>query len=307
MDNLLLSEQTPNKMRYSRFLEPRELLSRALSDEVFVALREAVKSGLGAISLLEGNRVQLNYGTTRLAVLRFKNNESQLVFFRPKESKIIPSLSDLAALAKEVKPSYMVEGKWQDQLCRCGFLDVPSTSRRWLVIDREAVIGFPSATEKKAFWSSVRSDLEGHTEAFRQLHLNWCHFKVPGDECDLLALSDKCELACWEVKDGSNGALEWAPFQAWAYRKAFEKAAPYISNGIKEMVRQKVALGLLKEEVCDFLPEGDFRTIDAAVVVGNPKASRQKTDRLNESWKGVVPSVRVLEVVKSSNQLAELF
>lgn len=285
------------------------MLSRVASDEGFIAFRQFARSRGGSISILEGNCIQLYYGTTRLAELRYKKKETQRRLYWPEERITSgPTLASLIvrATAVEKRGDRLKEGKWQDHLLQGGTFRIANTNQLWLIIDREAVIGFDNDEGRKSFKNAVASELQRQVDAFHPAPPRWSKFKRPGDKCDLLVVSDAGELGCWEVKDGSNAALAWAPFQAWSYRKAFEMAVPFISEELKRMVRQKVELRLLGEEALSCLPRGAFLKVDAAVVVGNSRFSTRQTARLRESRSAVVPNVRVLELVEGSKRLSEL-
>ncbi|MDI1320094.1 MAG: hypothetical protein PSW75_07870, partial [bacterium] len=129
-------------------------------------------------------------------------------------------------------------------------------------------------------------------------------FKMPGDECDLLAISDKKELVCLEVKYGNNGSIEWSPYQAMAYRFAFANAAERISGDIKKMVRQKVALGLVSSSALDLLPDKAFTDIKAAVVIGRYEETKpSKRRNLQFTRRLADPDVQVLEYVSEDPHL----
>jgi hypothetical protein len=222
-------------------------------------------------------------------------------------AKLVSDLSERTKRGIKSRKRYLLEGRWQDKLSRECTFDIPSTNRSWLVIDREAVLAFDNKLKKKAFWDPISKRQRSDADTIRSKYSRWGEFSGTGDECDILALSDHGELACWEVKDCSNSDLEWAPLQARAYREAFEEAAPFISEGIKEMVRQKVFLGLLPQKARDYLPEGGFKEVYGTVIVGfgNSKHSEDKVRRLRVCGNEVGPSIRILRIDDDSNLLKE--
>jgi len=52
--------------------------------------------------------------------------------------------------------------------------------------------------------------------------------------------------------------IYWGPLQVSLYKNAFEKSLQYISKDIKDMVKQKIRLGLLPSEAAKRLPVENF-------------------------------------------------
>ena len=143
------------------------------------------------------------------------------------------------------------EGYWQNRLC-VDFGRHCTAAAPWLVIDRECVIGFGDGNEKRTFYEDK---LEAYTDIRDRLQekdkARWGKpaAKTLGDELDLLAIDSDGQLLAIELKHGSNpGGVYWGPLQVMAYQDAFAQVLPGVSKGIRDLVEQKIKLGLLPQE-----------------------------------------------------------
>ncbi|MDI1320095.1 MAG: hypothetical protein PSW75_07875, partial [bacterium] len=136
-------------------------------DSTFLAFRKAAKEGIGYVSLLENNSIQLNYGTTRIARTHFGMRKDTYTTFHPeKKCALGPNFEVLKTIANPEKlRKWLKEGKVQDELCCLGCLREPSAGRKWLIIDREAVIGFDGKPQKKKFWNSIKAQIQKAADA----------------------------------------------------------------------------------------------------------------------------------------------
>lgn len=177
------------------------------------------------------------------------------------------------------------EGWWQNRFC--ADLGRAWTGDQWLVIDREAVIGFEGvhrSKRKKKFYGDIiepfermKADLEAEDPA-RWGKPNSRSF---GDELDLLVLGPDGELVCVELKHGENpSGIYWGAFQAAIYREAFERARPHITADIELLVRQKIRLRLLPADAEQRL-QGSLR-VEAALVVCDPNPRSTCWEKLDE-------------------------
>jgi hypothetical protein len=106
-----------------------------------------------------------------------------------------------------------------------------------------------------------------------------------GNQCDFLAIGPSDELYCIELKHGSNtSGVYWGSLQVAVYATMFREALPSITDDIKAVVRQKVALGLLGKDAIDRLP-GDgktFRKVVPVLAIAEPNDKSACWGRLNE-------------------------
>lgn len=176
------------------------------------------------------------------------------------------------------------EGRWQNRLCiEWGPQATPDTE--FMIIDRECVIGFDTTPEKEAFYSSqnrpyleIRRQLQTDAkETFGQVRE-----KAFGDELDMLALDKQGNLVVIELKHGSyHTGIYWGPLQALTYRDAFRSTLSAITPGIKALVKQKVALGLLPESALSRLPDDFFTDVKAILAIAEPEHEHWCWERLS--------------------------
>jgi hypothetical protein len=186
----------------------------------------------------------------------------------------------LPTLAGKTEQSYyrnMKEGFWENRL---SYLYGRSwmSDQEWLILDRQAVIGFASESIRASFYQPV---LERHTLA-RQLLFDrqvptWSRPKSIGDELDLLAINRQREIVCIELKHKSNSDLHYGPFQAAIYRDAFMAAATSIAADLERLARQKIALGLLPAAAANLFPIAKpIKVGGILAVVGRPSTEVQR-------------------------------
>ncbi|MDD2899820.1 MAG: hypothetical protein PHI31_14040 [Desulfuromonadaceae bacterium] len=145
----------------------------------------------------------------------------------------------------------------------------------WLIIDREAVIGFNQTIEKKAseekteFYNAIKQVVESTKK--NQKFSAWGDLsKSFGDELDFLAIGREGQLLCIELKHGNNtSGIYWGPLQATVYQEAFEKKISEISKSILVMVQQKIELGLLPPAACERIPADGFKVVKGILAVAD--------------------------------------
>jgi hypothetical protein len=194
------------------------------------------------------------------------------------------------------------EGYWSSKLS----IDYGRNSApddKWLIIDREAVIGFNAADGKIAsklkeeFYSAIKQDVESIKK--NPKFSGWADLsKSFGDELDFLAIGRDGQLLCIELKHGDNtSGIYWGPLQAKVYQKAFEKKIADLSSKITEMVRQKVALGLLPPETSERIPADGFKVVKGILAVSDAKRKSdskcwQRANEVNSKLSSPVLMVR---------------
>lgn len=178
------------------------------------------------------------------------------------------------------------EGWWSNRLSLY-FGKNWNVQKEWLIIDREAVLGFKQGDKKAIFYEKMKEKYLGIRSKLRINAPNiWGKEDLKksfGDELDFLAIGPEKELLCIELKHGSNtSGIYWGPLQVSVYKDAFYGAVSAdssISSNIKSLVKQKVALGLLPKDALNLLPEGNFKKVKAIVAItgfNNKSCSWQK-------------------------------
>ena len=173
-----------------------------------------------------------------------------------------------------VNPDYygnLKEGYWSSKLS----IDYGRNWRpdmEWLIIDREAVLGFDNQPQKDAFYESYKKNAQLIKDEFQNKRPKEFGKETLtndfGDELDCLAIGLNKELVCIELKHGSNvSGIYWGPLQASVYCDAFSAQLDSISESIKTMVQQKIRLGLLPTEAKKRLPDGNFKVIQGFLAV----------------------------------------
>ena len=177
-----------------------------------------------------------------------------------------------------VKPKFYLnntsEGYWSSKLS----IDYGrnwTPDNEWLIIDREAVIGFNSIDKKIAsevkeeFYSAIKQEV-GRIKQYPDFS-GWADVsKSFGDELDCLAIGRDGQLLCIELKHGDNtSGIYWGPLQAKVYQKAFEEKIAELSKSIIEMVQQRIELGLLPPEAHERIPVGGFKAVRGILAVAD--------------------------------------
>jgi hypothetical protein len=291
--------------RYTRVLAPA--FARQLASEQLEWITTLHRAGIGKEpwaldpQFRERSTYSLYHGTTRLLDIKFKKgNGEELVFWAaqaygeagaPSASahaslmkswpiKDAAGLEDLCReyLAKAIdtadvsKYQNRKEGYWQNRLALCygGQWDL---KKDWLIFDREVALGYANEEESTKAFAPVREKYEKvikDLQAADPARFGTTDFKV-GNAIDLLALGPSNELVCIELKHGTNAAgVFWGAVQASAYRELLEPALPQVLEGIRRLVQQKVALGLLPPAALLWVPEEKFSGVQAALAVAEP-------------------------------------
>jgi len=148
--------------------------------------------------------------------------------------------------------------------------------KKWLIFDRESVLGFEDPAEKSDgdranFEKDVDCAVKTTKEDLAQ-NYEWAKdcSKPFGNELDFLAIGEDKQLVCIELKIAKNGdGIAWGPLQAAVYQKTFSKALanPEIALNIEMMVRQKVQLGILPEVALGLIPPDGFKSSSSVLAV----------------------------------------
>jgi len=305
-----------SKVRYSRNLSPA--FEKHLSDSGVLSflIRDTLswnRSDHFAFDLQvrEGDVLTLYYGTTKLVDVRFDPKKDQVRLSASRSYSHVAGYQDLMkrralhelasiqrrhkvlsryllAAAEQANERYYrnkKEGFWQNRVS-LAFGRMSQGDADWLVIDREAEIGFPSEAARKAFQGPIQNKYESvRKQILSSRSRKWgdAGGKAFGNQCDFLAIGRKGELFCIELKHGDDAPkVTFGSLQVAVYRDLFTKALPAISEDIKALVRQKVAVGLLPEEARSRLPKADFKTVVPVLAVAVPNHRSACWDRLGE-------------------------
>ncbi len=299
-------------MRYSRSLSPdfvRHLSREPLSG----LLRLSTESGIDDpfaidLHLREGDRLMFYHGTTALLTIQFDpatnclrcsaanayagaSRFQELMQTWPESEwsrsldVISEYLSSAMSVANDGDYRNRAEGYWQNRLS-LAFGPQWCPGMDWLIIDREAVVGFMNSAEKQQLLDPIQQKYQSIRDQLRAQDARiWGEpsRRKFGDECDFLALGPAGELFCIELKHGSNASgIYWGCLQVTVYRDLFEQALGQITEEIKALVQQKIQLGLLPPQATRRLPEGSFRTVQPILAIAEPNDRSSCWDRLQE-------------------------
>jgi hypothetical protein len=318
-------------MRYDRklsddccdWLGPSGPLSFLLSDFRLWALEDRFALD---VQFRPGNELKYYHGTTALLTVRLNPRTPVMALSADKAYSDAKgyarvcrtwSLADAAEL-ESLLPAYFQsgvelakdryyrnrkEGFWQNRLA-LAFGPEWNRDREWLILDREAVIGFPSDAERAAIqnpicqtYLAVREHLQGEDpKAFGQPDS-----KSLGNEVDFLGLGRRGELLCIELKHGSNASgIYWGPLQVAVYRDIFKRAIGEAADDIHQLLLQKIRLGLLPREAEERWPAGGPSEVVPILAVAMPNDASECW-RLLDRVMRERPDLRV-QVVKLRDQ-----
>jgi len=168
------------------------------------------------------------------------------------------------------------EGYWEQRISRLWGGPSWQEYMDMLVIDRQAIVTFANESQKTAFYGPIKNKNLDISTKLCNAH-NWKTLKTIGDELDLLAIGPDKELVCIELKTAKKDkSFYYAPLQVATYYEAFmnaNKANKTFSDDIKEMVRQKVTVGLLPNEALNRLPENTFEITSQVLIMDSSELS----------------------------------
>lgn len=188
----------------------------------------------------------------------------------------------LQAVVKAVEPRYYkgdsqdnkAEGYWLNLTYR-QFGNEWSKQKPWLIVDREFSLGFPHASEKKAYYaehSKPYYEIKRRLQEENREKWGKPSKRAPKQEVGLLAIDNEGQLVAVELRRGSNTAgICWAPMDAAMHRDAIANALPSISGSITKLITQKASLGILPQTALTRIPENGFTKVSAAVAIANPQ------------------------------------
>jgi len=195
-------------------------------------------------------------------------------------------LIEAAKIAQDKFYNNRKEGWWSNRLSLY-FGKNWNVEKEWLIFDREAVLGFKKSDEKGIFYEKMKEKYLGIRSKFRKddpkIWGKEDSRKSFGDELDFLAIGPEKELLCIELKHGSyTSGIYWGPLQVSVYKDAFHEVASSISGDIKDIVKQKIDLGLLPAEATKWLPDGKFKEVKAIVVIADFNKKSSSKDKIKK-------------------------
>jgi len=210
----------------------------------------------------------------------------------------LPSAIDAA------NPKYYgegTEGYWQNRLCiDWGLRALPS--EKFIIIDRECVIGFVRTQDIDEFYRPLRkpyAEIRNRLQTNESKIFGKVREKPFGDELDMLALDKQKNLVVIELKYGNNlSGICWGPLQVLAYRDAFKSKLVEIAQDIKDLVTQKVSLGLLPRAALSRLPVA-FPSVKAVLAIAKPDFSSLCWNKLNR----VIAECKVSQSIEDRENL----
>jgi hypothetical protein len=166
------------------------------------------------------------------------------------------------------------EGYWQNRLCvRYG--KQWTSKDEWLIIDRECVVGCNNAAEKANFYERIAKAYQDVKDRLQTSDTDlWGppDGKAFGDELDMLAINRSGELVAIELKYGKNtSGIYWGPLQVGVYHDAYEATLGSIRGAIRNLVQQKIALGVLPQEACGLLDASSLMRVEPVLAIAEPK------------------------------------
>jgi hypothetical protein len=318
--------------RYARILNPifvDQIRNTRLS-ELIASTSVAGSDDKQAIDwqIRENSQLMAYHGTTRLLVIRHDVNDGRFAVsaapayseaagyvdlmrwhtsdeIEPMVNLINDYLKSAVGLAHSRYYRNGAEGYWQNRICE-RFGRGYRTGDPWCVIDREAVIGFDSQSEKDAIFLPLRAQYQAVKDNLQQSDpATWgAGGAALGHECDLLALSPDGQLLCIEVKHGTSASgIYWGGLQAAAYRDLFAASLDRIGSGIRALVSQKVALRLLPEDALAMIPDSGFRGVASMLVISEPNQRSTCWQRLADVFAHCSASAcQVVEISETDGQ-----
>jgi len=284
------------------------------------------------VQLRDGNKLMFYHGTTVLLNIAHGVNVGDVSLSAASAYGNVPGNRELMrrwpavefGTLKELVPAYLrsavaasgekyyrngQEGYWQNRLA-LAFGPDWRPGMDWLILDREAVVGFGNDAERSAIQSAAQQKFLAVRTLLQQENPSlWGKpdSKNLGNEADLLALGPDRELYVIELKHGGNAdGIYWGRLQAAVYGDIFRQALGQISNDILELTVQKVELGLLPREALARVPSTGLRTVVPVLMVAEPNDASSCWARLQDVLARCPEANAVLVEVRSSADVAPI-
>ena len=144
----------------------------------------------------------------------------------------------------------------------------------FIVIDKECVIGFENTRAEEEWNASIKKELQ---ECLIKARTELRDISLPQDiktefgEIDFLALTWDGDIIIMELKGNDPEKTYLSPIQIGYYFRQFSKLLgeiPDLYNGMKEMIQQKIDLGILNLPAGKALPSSLSGEIKNYLIVG---------------------------------------
>lgn len=145
------------------------------------------------------------------------------------------------------------EGYYQNELSRkYGICGLPSDD--FIIIDKEAVVGYDDINEKNTIYGNIRSEYKQLQTEISKLNPKRYGSKLSeksiGNELDFLALDKDGNILLIEYKDkSSTSGIYLSPLQIGMYFDLFAQLdKKYLESSIAAMLEQKKKIGVINHE-----------------------------------------------------------
>lgn len=145
------------------------------------------------------------------------------------------------------------EGYYQNELSRkygiCG-----SASSEFVIVDKEAVVGYENMAEKDSVFGSLRTKYKQLHESISNEHskryVKYSQNRSAGNELDFLGVDTSGNILLIEYKHGrdsqNTAGIYMSPLQIGLYYDIFSKLDnPDLLRAVTQMIRQKQKIGLI--------------------------------------------------------------
>ena len=258
------------------------------------------------IQIRINNELMVYMGGTRILTIRIDTQNEKITFYANEtysdrflgtykfDDVQSGSITEyLNRTMPNVKPKWFSnkkEGYYQNMLCYKLGENAINLSP-FIIFDRESEVGFTDTQESEYKFKPI-------ADSFRSIRCrlqndNPEKYGRPTDKgfgkgLDLLAIDEQCNLICIELKHGNNGSgICWGVLQLAVYHKLFNKlntldAQVFFSN-IKELIEQKIKLGLLPTNVLSYFNKKiRFNGVKSYFVVAEPNFEMNCWDKMRD-------------------------
>lgn len=258
------------------------------------------------IQLRENNSLYYYHGTTSLLMIRLKIVDGIIKINVTANKKAYEKCPEYGYLMKiwdqaehddlrKLFSAYLVsairianskcykkrnEGYWQNRLS-IDWGPRAQSNDKYIIIDRECVLRTSGDRNIDKSHYKRYEEILARLQKSEPRDFGEYRNKALGDELDMLALDEESNLVAIELKHVSNlSGIYWGPLQVLAYRDAFN-ASPDIAQSLKELVNQKIDLGLLPSIARARLPQETFSAVRAVLIIAEHRKRSGWEERIN--------------------------
>lgn len=156
---------------------------------------------------------------------------------------------------------------------------------KFVIIDKEAVVGFEDACEKECFFNKFKPTYKDFQEYLSVLNAKKyganLKKKSVGNELDFLALDSEGNILLIEYKHGTNtSGIYLSPIQIGMYYEIFTKySREEFDNVILKMLKQKQRIGLINP---DWKIPSQFKNIIPILIISDYQSKSSAKKRFDE-------------------------